>query len=439
MKENETLIQTEKTALRRLKAIVSKWFLTENLLFSAVSTHSFVENPEISVPLRTGHLRIEFSPLLLENFSDSALETLLKIEVFRILLLHPYTRLPYKPKRGVILLASDVTINHFFKAKDVETEGVLFLKAEANRFKILEKSLGEKWSGTEEEKFCMRNLNLKPDGSLSTLDDLSFEAWYKRLVFLIENTSNAGENAGASDFNNFKDSQKAFEESELWEEYPEAALLVKDSIEKAFADDNWGSLSGGIERRILEESRTELSMDYRKILLQFRENSVRSKRRLTRMRPNRRTGFSHMGSVYERNANILVAVDVSGSINDEDLAKFFVAVKNFFFCGIEKLDAIFFDATLRKTEAITLKRNFSLSEMDGINGKGGTNFQVPLDYFFEHKDYDGLIIFTDGEAAIPSMKGRRENVLWILTNRTAFEKSKRWINTLEGNRSCYIP
>lgn len=82
-------------------------------------------------------------------------------------------------------------------------------------------------------------------------------------------------------------------------------------------------------------------MDYRRILSQFRTNILSADRTLTRMRPNRRFGFKAMGCRYERKANILVAIDVSGSISDESFSNFLHAINNFFIFGIEKLDLIF--------------------------------------------------------------------------------------------------
>lgn len=46
----------------KLKKIISSWFLKEPLLFATQSTHSLIQNPSLSVPMRTGKKRIEYSP-----------------------------------------------------------------------------------------------------------------------------------------------------------------------------------------------------------------------------------------------------------------------------------------------------------------------------------------------------------------------------------------
>ena len=210
---------------KQLKDITSKWFLTEPLLFSTICTHSLVPNDSLSIPLRTGKMRIEYSPLLLQKCTKEQMEEYLKIEAFRILLEHPYKRQPHNAKRGVLLLASDVTINQFYKTKTgIQTAGVDYCKNQAVRFTTLEHPLGIKWIGTDELKFFQKNMHIEPKtGNLDTIDDLSYEQWYKWLLFLINETAIAGsENSGSSD-DNEKYSQPQLEEaSELWEENEEA-------------------------------------------------------------------------------------------------------------------------------------------------------------------------------------------------------------------------
>ena len=418
---------------KKLKAISRSWFYSEPLLFSTLCTHAFVENQRLSVPMRTGQQRIEYSPEMLEKFNDEQIEEYLKIEVYRILLLHPYSRQPYKANRGVLLLASDVTINQFYRAS-VPLAGVEYLKNQAQRFRILENPLGEKWKDTEEEKFFQRNLNVnRQTGNLETIDQLSFEQWYRQILFLIkETTAGGGENAGnSSESENYVPGDEA---AELWEESQEVQAVIQSEIQKAEREQGWGSSGGGLSREIMENA--DFSMDYRKILSRFRANILSTNRSLTRMKPNRRFGFKAMGSRWERKANILVAVDVSGSISDESFSNFFHVINNFFVYGIEKLDLIFFDTNLKYTKPITIKKKVNLNE---IKGRGGTNFQPALDFYFEHSEYNGLIIFTDGEGNIPSMKNGKTNVLWILSSRRDYERSRQWISLLKGCQATYLP
>ena len=211
---------------------------------------------------------------------------------------------------------------------------------------------------------------------------------------------------------------------------------IKNEIEKAHNEQGWGGLGGELVRAI--EDNCDFSFDYRRALTQFRQSIVSPLRSLTRMRPSRRYGFQAMGSRYERKANILIAVDVSGSITDESFEHFYHAINNFFFLGlIEKIDLIFFDVNLKNTKPISFRKKINL---ENIKGRGGTNFQPAIDFYEENKNnYSGMIIFTDGQGNIPKINVNKTNILWILEGRIAYEQSYKWINQLSGCKATYLP
>lgn len=428
------------TCENRLKTIIKNWFISEPLLFSIITTHHLVMNDGLTVALRTGRMCIEFSNLLCSELSDTELTDFLKIETYRILLKHPYARQPYKANPTALQLASDVVIAKFFvPPSGIESAGIVYLKSQAWRFSTLDYPLGKRWSDTDELKFFQRNLQIdRNTGLLKTVDDLTFEQWYKWLLFLIRETSaGGGEASGAGALSDY-DLSAITESAELWQEDESAQNQIDDKIKKAEIENGWGETGGNLVRTLQEQ--TDFSFDYRRALTKFRANIVSVNRRLTRMKPSRRYGFSAMGSRYERKADILIAVDVSGSITDESFTRFYHAIKNFFFLKIiENIDLIFFDVNLKNTSPIKFSKNLKLAE---IQGRGGTNFQPPIDYFLENRSrYSGMIIFTDGEGEVPKMTGGSGNasILWILDSRLAYEKSRWWIESLPGNFGTFLP
>ena len=428
------------TSEKRLSAIIKNWFITEPLLFSVVTTHHLVLNDELTVPMRTGRQCIEFSGLLTGELSDAQLTDYLKIEAYRILLKHPYARQPYKANPTALQLASDLIIARYFTPPSgIETAGIIYLKSQAWRFSTLDFPLGKRWANTEELRFYQRNLQVdRNSGLLKTVDDLTFEQWYKRLLFLIRETSaGGGEASGAGALSDY-DLSAVTESAELWQEDENAQKQIDDKIKKADIENGWGETGGNLVRTLQEQA--DFSFDYRRALTRFRANIVSVNRRLTRMKPCRRYGFAAMGSRYERKADILIAVDVSGSITDESFARFYKAIKNFFFLKIiENIDLIFFDVNLKNTKPVQFTKNLNLSE---ITGRGGTNFQPPIDYFMENRNrYSGMIIFTDGEGDVPKVSGAIGNssILWILDSRLAYEKSRWWIDKLQGSSATYLP
>ena len=98
------------TVLDRIKKIGERWFLTEPLLFAVFCSHEFRENDSLTVPMRTGNRKVEFAPEILERVSDAVLSEFLKVEMFRILLKHPYQRQPPFAVKSLLTRASNVTI-----------------------------------------------------------------------------------------------------------------------------------------------------------------------------------------------------------------------------------------------------------------------------------------------------------------------------------------
>ena len=389
---------------RRLQNIIKNWFITEPLLFSVVTTHHVVLNEGLSVPMRTGRHYIECSQSLTEDLDDAELSDFLKIETYRILLKHPYARQPHKANPTALLLASDVVISKYFTPESgIETAGLLYLKS-----------------------FVARDF-------LNSTEDLSFEQWYKRILKIIRERSSGGQATGEGALSDY-DISAITESAELWQEDENAQNEINDKIKKAEIEEGWGETGGNLQRELSGD--VDFSFDYRRALTKFRANIVSANRYLTRMRPSRRYGFSAMGSRYERKADILIAVDVSGSITDESFNRFYHAIKNFFFLRIiENIDLIFFDVNLKNTKPVKFSKNFNLKE---ITGRGGTNFQPPVDYFMENrKRYAGMIIFTDGEGDVPKISNAP--ILWILDSRLAFEKSRWWIEGLSGNWATFLP
>ena len=187
---------------------------------------------------------------------------------------------------------------------------------------------------------------------------------------------------------------------------------VNHEIETAQRCNQWGSLSGDLKALI--ESTLVSKQNFRAILSQFRASILSTKRHLTRMRPNRRYGFDAMGSQYAYSTRLLVAVDVSGSVPDEDIRKFLAVINRFFKQGIEQIDVIEFDSNITTDKPMQLKQ---ATRSIRVTGRGGTNFQPAIDFYYEHEEYDGLVFLTDGYAATPTLPDdkRHKPLAWILT------------------------
>ena len=180
----------------------------------------------------------------------------------------------------------------------------------------------------------------------------------------------------------------------------------------------------------------EGKIDYRGALRTFRSSIISQKRRLTRMRPSRRFGFEQMGSHYDFTTRLLIAIDTSGSVGSEELGRYFRIITTFFKYGIQEIDVLMFDhevqgMPIKLDEAKKNKQEFK------VKGRGGTDFQAPVDYVKENPNYDGLIIITDGYAPTPEVPPfLRTKLLWVIDNEQSYKL--RYESLRKTGRVCLM-
>ena len=418
------------TVLDRIKKIGERWFLTEPLLFAVFCSHEFRENDSLTVPMRTGNRKVEIAPEILERVSDAVLSEFLKVEMFRILLKHPYQRQPPFAVKSLLTRSSNVTIADVYEVSRN-------VKAQMNGVELgLPSGLC-----FEEYYTLLKEMSVPMGGALGEHDSYSEGDADEGCVGELGECAADG-NGGKNNGGGSRDAQIKFNAqdvrdsliSELWDEDEEACCDINGFIEVAEAGNKWGSISGKLQGII--KASQKVDMDYRKMLSLFKTSVISSKRRLTRMRPNRRFGFDAMGSRYELSTNLLIAVDVSGSVTDRSLSFFFSVINRLFKYSIEKMDVLQFDAKIQG-EPKPLKKACKTVK---VMGRGGTSFQPVADYYCAHPEYDGLIYFTDGYAPPPKFNTKRPiDVLWVLCGKSAYEANSKWIKELKRNRVTYIP
>lgn len=372
------------TVGERIKTISQDWFLTEPLIFAVLCTHALKRNDNMGCDMRCGKGLIEYNPERLEHFDDNQLALRLKAEVVRIILKHPYQRQPYNPRRDVMRLSSDLTLCDNLEGMDT--------------------------------------IGLEPPRVFDIPRNQAFEQYYSLMagqVMQLEQDADGngiplpGDMPGDGEGGDLTDDLlEADAGASLWDEDELMTEKVNHEIETAKRCNQWGSLSGDL--RALIESTLVSKQNFRAILSQFRATILSTKRHLTRMRPNRRYGFDAMGSQYAYSTRLLVAVDVSGSVPDEDIKKFLAVINRFFKQGIESIEVIQFDSDITTEKPVLLKQ---AANSIRVIGRGGTNFQPAIDFYYEHEEYDGLVFLTDGYAPVPKLPDdkRHKPLAWILT------------------------
>ena len=409
------------SALERIQQEVEQWFLTEPLLFTVYCSHRLTINPNMQCPLRSGQGRIEYNPSLVEQLSDTQLKAMLTVEMVRILLKHPYSRQPSGCSGIALKMASDMVIS---PAYNMAWAGLAHpdnyglpagqhFEWYANRLSFMEISPGE---GTSDEASDTDNA----DEGTQTANAEQTDTDNTGETGQDENPSTDGldcEQTATYGTSSQNGSDASQDYTSLWEE---DVFMNQELTNIINGTTHWGSLPGNMVQLI--QKATEGKIDYRNALRAFRASILSQKRHLTRMRPSRRFGFEQMGSRYEFTTRLLVAVDTSGSVGSNGLARFFRIITTFFKYGIQEIDVLMFD-TIVQGKLMTLTEAKKNKQTFEVKGRGGTNFQVPIDYVTAHPDYDALIILTDGEAPVPKVPALlRTKILWVIDNSEYFYK-----------------
>ncbi len=421
----------------RIQKIVEGWFLSEPALFEIYCTHQLKENPKMACCARTGKGLIEYNPALLQNSKDDFIESVLRIEVLRIMLKHPYERQPEGISDLAKTLGSECTITNYYP--EVIVSKVLAMSTPESFdlpkdqyfewyareiYKQLQTDKSQQKTDAEDENNPDTKEQTDPESgnSNSTSENGKGKA-NGGSQYDSESEGKNQDDSNPQQQNDEKESQNEAksQQSGLWEEDEMKQQEINETISKI---KSWGSIPGDMVEMI--KASTKPKIDYRKILQGFRASIISSRRSLTRMRPNRRTGFQNMGSIYKFSTSLLVAVDVSGSVNDRTLANFYGVINNAFKYGIERIDVMQFDCD--PGEIVEFRKRKNTVE---IKGRGGTNFQCVIDTAAEHLPaYDGLIILTDGYAPVPRLpKNFPTKILWVLQDEISYKSKAEGLAT----------
>lgn len=520
------------TARERIQQEIEQWFLTEPVFFNVYCSHRLVMNANMLCPLRSGKGRIEYNPAIIETMTESRLRDLLRVEIIRILLQHPYARQPIGCPSIVLQKASDLVISPAYnlawanlahptdfdlptgqnyewyamrlneqleKLQQAQDDSKQQQERESEQQQGSKKKQGQgnsqgrqqgqyggqsgqqggneqeseqqgqgngelqqgqgrgqgeqpnemavhrdgdapckgNFGGQQGEESTEDNRQKTTDNSQGNEGDELTED--KSQQSTVDGQGNEGDeltkdNSQQSTVDgNEEDESHAKPTSgytDLWEEDQFQARQITDIVKSS---SSWGSLPGGLIELIKKAA--EGKVDYRAVLRMFRASILSQKRRLTRMRPSRRFGFEQMGSRYDFTTRLLIAIDTSGSVGSEDLGRYLNVITSFFKYGIQQIDVLMFDAKVQGKPLALTDAKKNIKELK-VSGRGGTDFQAPVDYAVEHPEYDGLIIITDGCASCPDTESLRTKLLWVIDNESSYKN--RYENLRKTGRVCLL-
>ena len=142
---------------------------------------------------------------------------------------------------------------------------------------------------------------------------------------------------------------------------------------------------------------------FRRMLGSIYDINIKKTRRKESIRFPGAAGIKH-----KKKVSILVAVDTSGSVNNEELKDFFSEITYIYKAGAR--------ITILECDAeISANYEYTGKWTGKVHGRGGTDFQPVIDYYRKNiKDYAALVYFTDGECSIPDNVPR--DTIWVITS-----------------------
>jgi predicted metal-dependent peptidase len=172
---------------------------------------------------------------------------------------------------------------------------------------------------------------------------------------------------------------------------------------------------------------TEPSYDWRSYFRRFAGTSTRTYTKKTRRKLNKR--FQENPSLkIKTKKNVLVSIDTSGSVLNEDLARFFAEIHHMYKTGV----------TITVAEGDAAIHNiyeYKGKMPDFVTGRGGTDMNPFIEYFNEHKEYNSLIILTDGFIGENHVKSFKPTLMVITPSGESLDVIKEggWGNSIKMN------
>ena len=203
------------------------------------------------------------------------------------------------------------------------------------------------------------------------------------------------------DFENMPDAEKKLIEKQLQRVLHDA----KEQTEK-----KRGFVPGEISGLLKLDEVIPPKFNWKNYIKRFTGISTKIFTRKLRRKENKRYS-DNPGLKIKMRQNMLVGIDTSGSVCDDELKEFINEIHHLYKAGVE-VTIVQCDSRIQSIKPYDGK--FELE----VSGRGGTQFDPVLEYFNERKQFTSLIYFTDGEA-YTRIKPRKP-VLWVLSERSEF-------------------
>jgi len=440
-----------KKAEKKIQKVLMDWFTSDAILLGIASQFNFNPDPNqetFGINITGRHPVITFNPNFVNMMPVEYLEMVMVHTFFKVLLRHCTTRL--KEPRQISALSSNIAIDELIRQNtmaflqgDTSLEDLI---PTAQQFNLPEKDCFEEYFRQLYDRQQQINEMIKQ--IWDSMTDEEKQEMIDKAQQQAQQGQGEGQDQEGEDKGQDKGEGKGQDQEEQngedegegqgqgkgqnkdkdgFKEYDNTQEGVKDYFDpngtanngwgkndmfdadvKNYVDKNkdrikaWGKHTGDYIAEILAANEPKIS--YKEIIRKFKKSVETYARVNSRLKANRRFDLLYPGHRRFLKTKIIFAVDVSGSMSDDDLAEGFAVINKII--KHAELIYVLFDTEIKQieTKLKTAKKTFK------ICGRGGTDFQEVLDYADETK-CDGVVIFSDMFA--PEPKKPKAKVLFL--------------------------
>jgi len=174
-----------------------------------------------------------------------------------------------------------------------------------------------------------------------------------------------------------------------------------------------GKLGGTLARMI--DHLLQPQLPWRMLLARYLTNNARDD--YTYMRPSRREGEFILPSLRSHQVELVIALDTSGSISDEDCTQFLSEIDALKGQMRARVTLVACDAVLSDQGPWVFEPWETITLPDGFRGGGGTSFRPVFEWVDMQGDKpDVLVYFTDAEGEFPRTEPDYP-VIWLVKGR----------------------
>lgn len=235
-------------------------------------------------------------------------------------------------------------------------------------------------------------------------------------------------------FDNFMDQLICPDDHSTWKEFseldPAATKIIKNQIEHHVKNTaksvkkSRGTIPAGLVTIVEELLNPKPPIfNWKAFFRRFIGNSYQTYTKKTRRKESKRFP-GNAGIKVKTKHHILVGIDTSGSVSNEELLEFFNEINHMYKAGTE--------ITICECDAAIHRVYPYKGKFDGkITGRGGTSFDPMIDFYNDNRNkYSVMVIFSDGYAPVDHLKPVGE-LLWVITSNGCRQKYPKL--------SIYIP